>query len=799
MKISNGSNYALTQNLVYNGTGTDPEWFPITLINGIFNGSDYTISGLPAPLFNKICATATITRLGVLGSTLAYTNDGAIFHSYATGNRITARDRYLYNTTRSVGRFGGGLVGINNGLIADSHAIGNIKTVINRLNIGHSGGLVGANHGIIARSYAIGNSAAVADKDPQIHVHNSDGYSGGLAGTNSGMIIDSYAIGNSTTTTGESGIGGSGGLVGMNTGGIIYSYALGSSRTADESISHSGGLVGMNTGGIIYSYATGNSNSSSHSDSYSGGLVGMNTGLVIDSYATGDSSSNGSNISSSGGLIGWNDSWFSVNATYATGYSHSFSDTGNNYSGGLVGWNNGSSIINNSYRVQDVLGINVNPEGSLHRTLDQLHCGNGRNATCEGTTAFIGWNTTVWNFGDNHTLPIITSTNMLTCPRAYPNCRHHNMQTDQDGDGVSDAADNCLILRNHDQINNDIDLFGDACDADDDNDGINDYYSNGTAYDNCRTIANSDQNNTITPSSALGDACDDPDGDGIYDLTDNCPWIANPDQNNTITPSSALGDACDDPDGDGIYDLTDNCPWIANPDQNNTITPSSALGDACDDPDGDGIYDLTDNCPRIANQDQNNTITPSSALGDACDDPDNDTIVDVDDNCPTIANPNCEPIANVTDLQNIPNNATGYYLLTANLTINTKWNPINDFLGTFDGNNYVLANLSAPLFNTTGSEAFITRVGVLGSSLARENNGTITHSYATGNSSCSGTSRYSGGLVGRNDGGTIIDSYATGNSSCSGTHGISGGAGWAKLRRHDYWFLCHWAEHLRRR
>ena len=46
--------------------------------------------------------------------------------------------------------------------------------------------------------------------------------------------------------------------------------------------------------------------------------------------------------------------------------------------------------------------------------------------------------------------------------------------TDEDGDGVADESDNCLLYSNADQIDTDDDGEGDACDTDDDNDGIPD-------------------------------------------------------------------------------------------------------------------------------------------------------------------------------------------------------------------------------------------------------------------------------------------------------------------------------------
>jgi len=49
---------------------------------------------------------------------------------------------------------------------------------------------------------------------------------------------------------------------------------------------------------------------------------------------------------------------------------------------------------------------------------------------------------------------------------------------DTDGDGTDDSSDNCATMSNADQANHDTDLWGDACDGDDDNDNCPDHGDN---------------------------------------------------------------------------------------------------------------------------------------------------------------------------------------------------------------------------------------------------------------------------------------------------------------------------------
>ena len=49
-----------------------------------------------------------------------------------------------------------------------------------------------------------------------------------------------------------------------------------------------------------------------------------------------------------------------------------------------------------------------------------------------------------------------------------------HLRLDSDVDGVVDDSDNCPNIANADQVNSDSDVAGNACDADDDNDGLTD-------------------------------------------------------------------------------------------------------------------------------------------------------------------------------------------------------------------------------------------------------------------------------------------------------------------------------------
>ena len=251
-----------------------------------------------------------------------------------------------------------------------------------------------------------------------------------------------------------------------------------------------------------------------------------------------------------------------------------------------------------------------------------------------------------------------SDTTLLSNGSIDPVVQQADTSPDSDNDTILNAADNCPDDANSDQLNTDgLADGGDACDEDDDNDGLTDTEevtlgtdpllvdtdsdTVGDATDNCPFVINLDQLNTDGLADG-GDACDedddndsltdteevtlgtnplliDTDSDTVGDATDNCPFVINLDQLNTDGLADG-GDACDsDDDEDGTLDIVDAFP----------LNPAESV-----DSDNDTLGDNTDNCPLVANLDQTNTDSAADG-GDACDsDDDNDGVADVSDAYP---------------------------------------------------------------------------------------------------------------------------------------------------------------------
>lgn len=172
-----------------------------------------------------------VTANGPASGGLAGSN-GSSSNSSAAIRHSSASSPLVSNLNESGSADNGGLVGVNYGIISNSHSA---STVVSARP--QSGGLVGNHHkdGLIERSYA--TSAATVTGSHRV---------GGLVGQNWGRIEQSYSMAAQAEATENR----AGGLVGFNrdSGSIFETYSL--TKPVAESVY--GGLIGENeTGGAV--------------------------------------------------------------------------------------------------------------------------------------------------------------------------------------------------------------------------------------------------------------------------------------------------------------------------------------------------------------------------------------------------------------------------------------------------------------------------------------------------------------------------------------------------------------------
>lgn len=127
------------------------------------------------------------------------------------------------------------------------------------------------------------------------------------------------------------------------------------------------------------------------------------------------------------------------------------------------------------------------------------------------------------------------------------------LSLDADGDGYNHDADNCPLVANANQLNTDGDSLGNACDTDDDNDGLAD---------------------TLEATIGTNPLLTDTDSDGLSDYTE-VAYDGNP---NAYTPGADLNPLSADTDGDGISDTQDPIPLTRNYDDGDVAPMSGPNG-----------------------------------------------------------------------------------------------------------------------------------------------------------------------------------------------------------------------------
>ena len=246
-----------------------------------------------------------------------------------------------------------------------------------------AGGLVGRfAGGTIEHSFAIvrGSITSTGGSAGEFNILSHSGYAGGLVGLSEGSAsINNSHVRVDGNISAIANYPRAGGLVGKIEGVIANSHAMVAGDV----------FVGRRLrrdappfppGGARFHY-------------YIGGLAGESGGAIVNSYAIlngtifamyGDASTRGltSNrlIIDIGGLVG-----------SGSAPTHSY-----HRAVGIYEIDDSSGAVRSDHSASQTVS---------RRTLAQLHCPTGTNATCQGATTYTGWDASIWDFGDAQTLP----------------------------------------------------------------------------------------------------------------------------------------------------------------------------------------------------------------------------------------------------------------------------------------------------------------------------------------------------------------------------------------------------------
>ena len=260
--------------------------------------------------------------------------------------------------------------------------------------------------------------------------------------------------------------------------------------------------------------------------------------------------------------------------------------------------------------IEDVDAGPIIREGVLNSwgirlTENQRHTGSGSPITFDSATE-----------GEVYSCTVAPITGLGRLPKSEPyETRLSDTGGDDDGDGVPNGQDNCPQVANSDQANNDGDGQGDACDTDDDNDGVTDD-EDAFPFDPSESVD--------TDGDGVGNNTDvDDDNDGFTDLEEMAAGTDPLNPNSypvtyTVTPSAG---------SDGAISPSSPQTVMQGATTSFTLTPSSgyqidAVGGTCNGSLSGSTYTtaaVTQDCTVTATFAElpvtTFTVTPSAGTG----------------------------------------------------------------------------------------------------------------------------------------------------------------------------------------
>ena len=333
---------------IFDTIGTNGVVKDVNIYSGTFTGSDNAgaVAGVNNGRIEGIVTfgnTVTVTgKDGKAGGIVGVNNSGKFTDDKNDGELTNGI--YDVESTGSViagssSAIAGGLVGTNNGGLANSFSDSAVTVKVDNQNpvttTGGLGGVVGVNteKGNVQYVDSLGVTNGGATNSSNI---------GGIIGTNNGNMYSGY---NESIVSGANNVGG---IIGTNAVGKKVENVV--NATGVEGDDNVGGLVGVNSGSVT----NGRNNGTITGVKYVGGMVGSNTQGATLTNLVNDSSAEILGVNYVGGIAGNNSGVITADKNNDNLINRG-SITGYQYVGGVAGLNTGT-ITNTNNDVE----LNVN-------------------------------------------------------------------------------------------------------------------------------------------------------------------------------------------------------------------------------------------------------------------------------------------------------------------------------------------------------------------------------------------------------------------------------------------------------